>query len=795
MPAVGKNIPHDSARGHVTGESIFIDDMTFAKNELIVDFYGSPLAHARIISIDLSEAEKIEGIAGLYTYKDLGGVNKFGPIIQDEYLLAEETCHFIGEPVVVIAAETKKAAEKAKKAIKIVFDELPPIFTIDDAIKNEKYIGVPRTIKRGDLETAFNNAEHILEGTFITGGQEQFYLESQASLTYPGEDNTLVIHSSTQHPTEIQQVAASVLGLKQNQVICVMKRMGGGFGGKESQACHYAVMSALVALKTKRPARIILTKDDDMQVTGKRHPFQNNYKVAFTSDGLITGMKADLFSNGGAAADLSTSILERAMLHSDNAYYIPNVEINGRACRTNLPPNTAFRGFGGPQGTVNMENIIEEIAHYLGKDAYDIRRLNCYGKEERNVTPYGQVVYNNVLPEIFDRLAESSDYKQRVEEVKDFNKHSRTHLKGIALTPVKFGISFTTKFLNQGNALVNIYLDGTVQVSTGGTEMGQGLNTKIRQLVADEFAIDYDCVRMMPTSTEKNNNTSPTAASSGTDINGSAAVNACIAIRERLADFAAAYFSSQEEGIVKSAENIVFENNFIYDLRRPQDQIAFKDLVVLAFRERVNMGERGFHQTPGVDFNRDTGKGNPFLYFTNGAAVSEVIIDRFTGELKVPRTDILIDIGVSINAGVDRGQVTGAFIQGMGWVTSEELKYTEKGYLLSHSPTTYKIPNIQDTPDIFNVDFFKNELNTVNVKSSKAVGEPPLLLGIAVWAAVKNALTYVAPGKRIKLALPATNEEIVMRLAELSAYEPSETETIVETAGKDNGEKTAEILV
>ncbi len=786
MSAVGKNIPHDSARGHVTGESVFIDDMPFAKNELIVDFLGSPYAHGKIKSIDLAEAMKIEGIAGLYTYKDLAE-NIFGPIIQDEHILAEHEAHFMDEPIVVIAGENKKAIEKAKKTIKLEMEELTPVFTIDDAIKNNQYIGVHRFIKRGDLDEAFKNAEHTIEGTFINGGQEQFYLESQASLAYPGEDNTLIIHSSTQHPSEIQQVGAKILGLKQNQVICITKRMGGGFGGKESQACHFAVMAGLVALKTQRPARVILTKDDDMQVTGKRHPFQNNYKVAFTNEGLITGMKVDLYSNGGAAADLSTSILERAMLHSDNSYYIPNVEINGRVCKTNLPPNTAFRGFGGPQGTVNMENIIEEIAAYLKKDSFEIRRLNVYGKEDRNVTPYGQVIYHNVLPDILEQLAETSDYKNRVEEIKKFNSSSKTHLKGISMSPVKFGISFTTKFLNQGSALVNIYLDGTVQVSTGGTEMGQGLNTKIMQIVADEFAVDYENVRLMPTSTEKNNNTSPTAASSGTDINGSAAVVACKKIKERLADFAASYFSSLEDGIVKSPDNIVFENNFIYDNRRPDGKIAFKELVVLAYRERVSMGERGFYQTPGVDFNRDTGKGNPFLYYTNGAAVSEVLIDRFTGELKVLRTDILIDIGKSINPGVDRGQITGAFIQGMGWVTTEELKYTDKGYLLSHSPTTYKIPNIQDTPEIFNVEFFPNETNTVNVRSSKAVGEPPLLLGISVWTAVKNALTFVANGKIPKLNLPATNEEIVMRLAELFAYESEQQ--------KEKIQGTEEVLV
>lgn len=770
MSIVGKNIPHDSAKGHVSGESVFIDDMPFAKNELYVDFLGSPYAHAKINNVDLNEASKIEGIVGLYTYKDLKGLNKFGPIIQDEHLLAEDHATFMYEPIVVIAGENKKAIEKAKKAIKLDIEELPPIFSIDDAIKNDSYIGVPRFIKRGDIEEGFKNAENIIEGQFVSGGQEQFYLESQASIAYPGEDNNLVIHCSTQHPSEIQQIASRILGIDQSQVICITKRMGGGFGGKESQACHFAVMAGLVALKTKRPARIILTKDDDMCVTGKRHPFQNNYKVAFNNDGLITSMKVDLFSNGGAAADLSTSILERAMLHSDNAYYIPNVEINGRVCRTNLPPNTAFRGFGGPQGTLNMENIIEEIAQYLNKDSYEIRKINCYGVNERNVTPYGQVIYNNVLPEILDNLYESSNYKERAEEVKEFNKTCPTHIKGIAMSPVKFGISFTTKFLNQGSALINIYLDGTIQVSTGGTEMGQGLNTKIRQLVAGEFSIDYENVRLMATSTEKNNNTSPTAASSGTDINGSAAVMAAQNIKERLADFAATYLSSFEGGLVRSPENIVFENNFVFDKRNPENRISFKDLIPIAYRERVNLGDRAFYQTPGVDFNRDTGKGNPFLYYTNGAAVSEVLIDKFTGDTKVLRTDILIDIGKSINPGIDRGQIIGGFIQGMGWLTTEELKYNEKGYLLSHSPTTYKIPNIQDTPDILNLDFFENDTNTVNVKSSKAVGEPPLLLGISVWCAIRNALVNISGNNRFRFDAPATNEEIVMRLKEIGAF-------------------------
>jgi xanthine dehydrogenase large subunit len=764
MPVVGKNLPHDSAYGHVSGESIYIDDMPSAKNELIVDFYGSPVAHGRIRSLNLEAAKKVPGIAGLFTYKDLGGVNKFGPIIADEVLLVEEVCQFIGHPIVVIAGQSREAVLKARSLIEIDIEELPAIFTIDEAIAARQFIGEARFIRRGDIEQAFKAAEFVIEGQFINGGQDHFYLESQAAIVYPGEQNTLVVHSSTQNPSEVQEVVAHVLGLKHSQVVCTTKRMGGGFGGKECQATHPAAMAALVALKTKRPARIALSKDDDMCATGGRHPFQNNYKVAFTADGLITAMQVDLYSDGGAFADLSTAVMGRAMCHAENAYYVPVIEIKGSVCKTNLPPNTAFRGFGGPQGVATMENIIEEIAVYLNKDAFDIRRLNCYGTNERNITPYGQIVFNNMLPQIFDQLAETSEYKRRRKEVAEFNKASKTHLKGLSMSAVKFGISFNTKFLNQANALVLIFKDGTIQVSTGATEMGQGVNTKIRQLVADEFAIDPDDVILMPTTTDKNNNTSATAASSAADLNGSAAVNACRLIRQRLAECASWYLSSIDSGFSPSVENIVFEDGQVFDRRRPDKKLGFGEMVDIAYHERVNLGERGFYATQGVDFSWKTGTGNPFLYFTNGACVSEVLIDRFTGELKVLRADVLMDIGRSINPGVDRGQITGAFVQGMGWVTTEELKRSANGVLLSHSPTTYKIPNIQDLPAVFNVDVIANADNHVNIKGSKAVGEPPLLLGISVWTAVKNALSYTAAGKIPKLKLPATNEEIFTRL-------------------------------
>ncbi len=780
MSVVGKDMPHDSAVGHVSGESIYIDDMPSAKNELLVDFVGSPVAYGHIRSVDYSEALKIKGVVACYTYKDLPGINKFGPIIQDEVLLCEDHSSFIGEPIVVIAAETRKALAKAKKAVKLVVEELEPALSIDAAIKKQDFLDKTYRIARGDAERVLKEAKHKLEGTCIIGGQEHFYLESQAALVVPGEYDQLVVHSSTQHPSEIQQVLAKVLGLQQNQVVVVTKRMGGGFGGKESQATHPAGMAALVALKTKRPARIIYTKDDDMKFTGKRHPFQNNFQVAFDDNGRILALKAHLYADGGAAADLSTAVLGRAITHIDNAYYIENADVVGQICKTNYPPTTAFRGFGGPQGVATIESIVQDIAAYLKKDPLDVRLANLYGITERNTTHYGQLLKHNTLPQLFDEIVESSDYRSRRKLVDKFNSESRTHLKGLALTPVKFGISFTNTMLNQANALVNIYLDGTIQVSTGATEMGQGVNTNIKMLVADEFSIDPKSVIVMTTSTEKNNNTSATAASSATDLNGSAAVNACQKIKKSMAEVAARHFDRVETGIGAFPDRIVFADGHIYDERRPHNKLKWQELVAMSYRERVSLGERGYYATQGIGFDWSKGQGSPFLYFTCGCCVAEVIIDRFTGQMKVERVDILMDIGKSINPGINRGQVVGGFVQGMGWVTNEELKYSDKGALLSYSPTTYKIPNIQDVPADLHCNFIDNPNNTVNVRGSKAVGEPPLLLGLAVWAAVKDALAYAAKGQVPKLNLPATGEEILMRLTELK-----KTTLSVKSKGKE----------
>ncbi len=734
---VGKDVPHDSARGHVTGESVYVDDVPSLPGELIVDFVWCPHPHARIKSLELPK--DLPGIAGLYTYRDLAH-NLLGPIVHEEPLLAEEVCTFRGQPIVVIAAESMEAAAQAKKAIRIEYEELPAILSIDEAIAAQSFIGPTRVIRRGDPDAALASAEHVLEGVFINEGQDHFYLESQAAIAYPGEFGAVSVLSSTQHPTEVQEVIAHLLGVDMSQVVVTTKRMGGAFGGKEAQATHPAAMAALVASKTKRSARIVYDKDLDMHVTGKRHPFENRYRVGFTRTGEIVAMKVDLYSRGGAYADLSPAVMARAMTHAENAYYLPNVEIRGTVCRTNRPPNTAFRGFGGPQGVATMENILEEIAHLLKRDALEVRRINCYGVDTRNVTPYHQVLEHNTLPRLFAELTDKCDYAARMKAVRDFNATSATHLKGMSMTAVKFGISFNTKFLNQANALVNVYLDGSVQVSTGATEMGQGVNTKIRQLVADELRVPIERVQVMPTSTEKNNNTSATAASSGADLNGKAAVDACRRIRARLDEVEAKHTGT----------------------------LTFEELVRKAYMERVPLGERGFYATERIDWDWTEGRGHPFLYFTMGTACSEVLIDRFTGDLKVLRTDVLLDIGKPLNPGVDRGQCVGAFVQGMGWVTTEDLRYTQTGELLSHSPTTYKIPNINDLPEVFNLEWIEHE-NPVNLRGSKAVGEPPLLTAISIWCAVKHALSFVSNGEVPQLRLPATNEEILTRLTAYSS--------------------------
>ena len=759
--AVGKSLPHESAMGHVTGSAPYVDDLPALAGELQVDFAGAPCAKGKITKLDYSAALAMPGVVAVFTAKDLPGHNIWGPIFQDEPFLVEKDVSYLGQPVVVIAAESKAAARAARASVVIECESADPILTIDDAIAASSFIGPKRTIECGNVDEAFADAPNVIEGVFYNNGQEQFYFESQAALAIPEERGRLRVISSTQNPTEAQDVVAEALGLPKHQVIGECKRMGGGFGGKETQSAIPAVMVALVAIKTGRSARVIYTKDDDMLVTGKRHEYQSSYRVAFDDEGRLQAVDLQFFSNGGAFADLSTSVMERTMLHADNAYYLPNARIVGQVCRTNLPPNTAFRGFGGPQGVVVIENALQEISQHLNKDAWDVRTINAYrdGDDTACRTPYGQIVRDHVLSETFDQLEITSDYRQRMSDVTAFNATSDSHVKGLAMSTVKFGISFTTKFLNQGNALVNVYTDGTVQVSTGGTEMGQGLNTKIKQLVADAFGIPASDVVLMSTTTEKNHNASPTAASAGTDLNGSAALNACRQIVKRMKAFGADHFADFDLGLERSPTDVRLENGHVFDVRTPQEKIAFGEFCNMARRNRVDLGARGFYKTPGVDFNRETGRGNTFLYYTTGAAVSEVTIDRLTGEMVVDRVDVLMDVGKMINPGVDYGQIIGGFVQGMGWCTTEELVYDDNGKLLSTSPTTYKIPNITDVPAVFNCATIDNPNHKVNVRRSKAVGEPPLMLGISTWLAAKHAMSFADADKVRKLRLPATCEE------------------------------------
>lgn len=769
--SVGKSVSHDSAVGHVTGSSIFIDDRPKHKNEVYVGVIGAPICAGAILKIDGSLALKEKGVFGVFTAKDIPH-NKWGTIVPEQPVLAFEKIGYIDEPVCLIACADEDTFNAVKKLVKIEVREEKPILTIDDALMKNSILCQANPFVRGDIEGALKNAPNVLIGAFECGGQEHFYMESQATVVYPLENGQLEVHSSSQHPTETQHVVAHSLGLDYSQVVCVVKRMGGGFGGKESQAAHFAAMAGLVAYKLNRPARLALTKDDDMMMTGKRHPFKNFYDVGFDDTGKITALKVVIVANGGAYVDLTPSILDRAMFHADGCYFLPNCYIEGKAVRTNQHSNTAFRGFGGPQGNMTIESIVEDIAHYLKKDAFEVRKINLYGIDDRNVTPYNQIVEHNLLPELFDKLHKSSDYQKRKDSIAAFNKTKSGKVRGLSMTGAKFGIAFTTKFLNQGNALVNVHLDGTVQVSTGATEMGQGVNTKMQQIAATCFGIPHKAVVLMPTSTEKNHNTSPTAASSGADINGGAVYKACEGILQTLRWV----FLQQHSGVVYDGiksmpavdvnadlSHVEFIDGNVID-QKTKKSMTFKDLLKIAYLNQFSLAGYAFYKTPDLGFDKSTHEGRAFNYFTNGAAVSEVEVDEYTGELKVLRTDILMDLGRPINPGIDIGQVSGAFIQGMGWVTTENLFYHESGKLLSHSPTTYKIPNIQDTPRIFNIELMENHTNTRNVMRSKAVGEPPLLLGSSVWTAVKNALSYRSEDVLPHITSPATNEVILMEL-------------------------------
>jgi xanthine dehydrogenase molybdopterin binding subunit len=757
-------LPHDSAIKHVTGESVYVNDINIGNQMLYGHLVYSKHAHAKIKLINIKKALELDGVESIFSCKDIPGENQMGPVFHDEICLAEKEVNFIGQVILLIAAESKEIARQAEKLVEIEYDPLSAILDLETAIQKNNRLHPPRKIECGNIDTGFKKSDHFIEGTLKTGGQEHWYLETQSCLAVPGEGKEMKIYSSTQHPSETQAIVAEVLGIQKNEVEVEVRRMGGAFGGKETQANHYAVWSALLANATGRPVKIHLTRDEDQIITGKRHRTISNYTVGFGKDGKINALDIDLHLDAGSSSDLTMAILERAIFHVDNAYYIPNLRVIGNTWKTNLPSNTAMRGFGGPQGMAVIETIIDRIARYLGKDAFEIRKLNFYKQESENITHYNQKVKNNRLPLLYKHLLKTSDYSKRRNQINQFNKFNRFNKKGMAMTPVKFGISFTTSFLNQAGALVNIYKDGTVLVNHGGTEMGQGLHTKILQVASLELGISPEFIKVTATNTSKVPNTSATAASSGSDLNGMAVKNAIKKLKKRLAKVALKKWCIGNELI----SEVQFENNEVSLGSRPELTIPFVDLINLAYLERTSLSATGYYKTPDIHFDKEKGKGNPFHYFAFGMAVSEVEVDTLTGFAKVIRTDILHDVGKSLNERIDIGQIEGGFVQGMGWVTTEDLKYDEKGNLLNHSPDTYKIPTIQDIPKDFRVDILKNVPNPNTIKQSKAVGEPPFMLALSVWLAIKDAISAVGDHKvEPEFELPATNEVILKSIEKI----------------------------
>ena len=761
-------IVHESAKFHVTGEAIYIDDIQTNEQLLYGYLYKSPFAYAKIKSFDLSEAKNVKGVHAVLSFQDIKGINNVGPIIHDEQALRSEYVTFKGQVIFLIAAENQKAGLEAISKIKVDFEELKPVLTIEEAIEQNILLHPARKIERGNIDEGFKNSTHIIEGELKTGSQEHWYLETQVALAIPNEGDDIKILSSSQNPMETQLLVAEVLGIPINEVEVEVRRMGGAFGGKEAQANHIAAWTALLAKATKRPVKIRLERDEDQIITGKRHPFLIKYKAGFDNSGKIQAYSVELNANAGCATDLTMAILERAMLHAENSYYIPNVKIMGFARKTNTVSNTAYRGFGGPQGMVAIETVMDKIARKLNVDSSEIRLKNFYGLSDNNITPYGQKVENNRLHTLWEQISKTSDYINRRKIIDKFNSENKFYKKGLAVNPVKFGISFTSSFLNQAGALVNVYTDGSVLVNHGGTEMGQGLNTKMQQVAAIEFGIDLCNVKVNATNTSKVPNTSPTAASSGTDMNGMAVKIACDKIKYRISEVIANEFNKDTTSKISCKEDIVFENNLIIDSKNPERKISFKAAIPIVRFNRVSLSATGFYKTPGVNFDRESGKGNPFYYFAFGMSVSEVLVDVLTGYVEVLRTDILHDAGKSINESIDIGQIEGGFVQGLGWVTTEDCKWDLKGTLLNHSPDTYKIPSVQDIPKDFRVKLLENAANPNTIHQSKAVGEPPFMLAISVWLAIKDAISAVAEHRYEPVFhLPATNEHILLWIEEL----------------------------
>lgn len=751
---------HDSGPKHVAGEAVYIDDINEPFGTLHLAPGASNIAHGKITKMDLSKVRSAPGVVCVLTADDIPGVNDVSPAhTHDEPVLPDGIVQFYGQPVFCVAAETRAQARAAAQLAEIEYEELPAVLDVAEALEKQLFVAPPHVMKQGDAKSALARAKHRHSGRMEIGGQDHFYLEGHISFATPGEDGDVLLHCSTQHPSEVQHNIANVLGRPANAVTVEVRRMGGGFGGKETQAMQWAALAAIVATKTGRPAKFRLDRDDDMVMTGKRHDFIVDYDVGFDDDGRICGLDIQYAANCGFSADLSAAIADRAMFHTDNAYYLGDVEIRSYRCKTNLVSNTAFRGFGGPQGMVAIERIIDEIAMTVGRDPLDVRIANYYGSDDRNTTPYHMVVEDNVLSELTDDILKASDYRKRREEITAFNAESPVLKKGLSLTPVKFGISFTTTFLNQAGALIHVYQDGSVHLNHGGTEMGQGLFIKVAQVVAEEFQIDLDQIKITPTNTGKVPNTSATAASSGADMNGMAARDAAMTIKNRLISFAA-----EKYGVAESTVRFVPGKVIVGD----KEELGFADLIKQAYLARVSLSATGYYATPKIHYDRESASGRPFYYFAYGMACSEVLIDTLTGEYKVTRVDIIHDVGRSLNPAIDLGQIEGGFIQGMGWLTSEELWWDDKGSLRTHAPSTYKIPACSDRPEDFRMELWSSGRNVEKtIHRSKAVGEPPLMLAISVHRAIADAVASVTDHKVVPaLDTPATPEAVLHAVAD-----------------------------
>lgn len=790
---VGKSITHESAHLHVSGKANYVDDIPEVEGTLYAGLGLAEIAHGKIINMDLSAVWQAEGVVSVLTGAELLH-NNCGPVVADEPIIATDTVSFFGQVIFVVVAKTYQQAQQASRLAKVAYEALEPILTIEQAIARQSWILPPVQLTAGDANAKLAVAPYRLRGMAQVGGQEHFYLEGQICYAYPKEEDMLQVLCSTQHPTEMQLLISEAVGYGMHQVSVEVRRMGGGFGGKESQSAQWACITAILSVKLKRPVKLRLDRDTDMIVTGKRHGFAYQWDVGFDEQGMILGLYIQLASNCGSSTDLSGPVNDRAICHVDNGYYLDAVTIDSLRCKTNTVSNTAFRGFGGPQGMFPIEYIMDDIGYALDIDPLIIRQRNFYTAMSeqagidfsaenideiapRSKTPYGTYVKDNILPDLVSKLAEHCDYFTRRETIKSFNEQSPIIKKGLALTPVKFGISFNATLFNQAGALVHIYTDGTILVNHGGTEMGQGLYSKIRQIVAHEFSLDLSKIRLSATDTAKVPNTSATAASSGTDLNGKAAQAACINIRNRLQTFAAELANTKPS-------QVQFKDGYIY---ASGQSWQFAEFIKLAYQARIQLWDSGFYKTPDIHWNPVLRYGRPFFYFAYGAAASEVAIDTLTGESKVLRVDILHDVGNSINPAIDIGQIEGGFIQGMGWLTSEELYWVpegrKQGHLFTHAPSTYKIPTATDMPKIFNVNLYDNQNLENTIHRSKAVGEPPFMLALSVFSALRDAVSasittpILQNGIKVKpfLSAPATPEAILQAIVNAKQLVNSQT--------------------